>query len=80
MKTRANGLKWLPLLLLLAALLLSGCALGERARGRGPRADETPVQATAVSAPDDPLESDLTDLDKALDELEQELQSIDTQV
>lgn len=77
MKINAKGMQW-SVLVLLAALLLSGCALGERARGT--RADEAPAQATAVSQPDDPLESDLNDLDKALDELEQELRSIDTQV
>jgi hypothetical protein len=76
MHTKTFTIRWAPVLLL-AALLLGGCARGDRARnGISQPAGQAP-QATEIS---DPVESDLNDLDKALGDLEQELQNTDTQV
>jgi uncharacterized lipoprotein YajG len=75
-----NRLTHWILILLLATVLLAGCARGERTRTgvQQPDAQPSPVsQGTEVT---DPLKSDLKEMDQMLGDLDKELKNTDTQI
>jgi hypothetical protein len=68
------------LILLLATVLLAGCARGERNRSgvQQPEMQSSPISEGAEIT--EPLKSELKEMDQMLGDLEKELKNTDTQI
>jgi hypothetical protein len=72
--------RYLIPMLLLAALLLGGCARGERVRNDAAQPAGQESASAVVTQAAEPQDSELDDLDQLLGELEKELKQTDTAV
>lgn len=70
---------WLAVLLL-SALLLAGCARGERLRSGNPEGASSNPTAPQIEQQSATLDSDAQELDQLLADLEDELKNTDTNV